>query len=226
MVMTKRTKLYLILLAVIVLAIAALLIWHAAARGGTAQAPSAPSSGEIADSNRAVKLVTVEKEITTEIIRETLRDVGLLVTQEYGFTEVVNYSSVKSLFKIELPFTESSYVAGYDGVVTAGIDFTGITVEKDDELHSVTVRLPRPEILNVDIDPKSFRLYSEKESIWNPVSIADYNDSLIELENNARTKAIENGILERAGSNARLLILSMVGSLLDPSEYTVQCFYL
>ena len=225
MVMTKRTKLYLILLAVIVLAIAALLIWHAAARGDRSQAPSAPSSGEIADSNRAVKLVTVEKEITTEIIRETLRDVGLLVTQEYGFTEVVNYSSVKSLFKIELPFTESSYVAGYDGVVTAGIDFTGITVEKDDELHSVTVRLPRPEILNVDIDPKSFRLYSEKESIWNPVSIADYNDSLIELENNARTKAIENGILERAGSNARVLILGMVGGLVDTSAYTVQCFY-
>ncbi|MBR4157603.1 MAG: DUF4230 domain-containing protein [Oscillospiraceae bacterium] len=226
MVMTKRAKLYLVLLSVIVVAIIALVIWHAASRGGGAEPVSISPKGNVVEQSRSVKLVKVEKEITTEMISETLRDVGLLVTQEYAFTEVVSYSSVKSLFNIDLPFTESSYVAGYDGVVTAGIDFAGIVVEKDDELHSVTVRLPRPKLLNVDIDPKSFRLYSEKESIWNPVSISDYNDSLIELEENARTKAIEGGIFERAGSNARLLILSMVGSLLDPSEYTVQCFYL
>lgn len=223
--MTKRTKLYLIVLAVIVLAIIVLLIWHAVAGESKTAVPAAASAGEPAGPSRAVKLVEVEKEITTEMIREKLNDVGLLITEEYLFTEVVSYSSVKQLWNIDLGFTESSYIASYDGTVTAGIDFTAIRVEKDDESKQVTIYLPRPQILGVDIDPKSFQLYSEKEGLWNRISVSDYNDSLIELEETARAKAIDKGVLDRAGANARQVVVNLVASLIDTAEYGVVTLY-
>jgi hypothetical protein len=223
--LTKRTKLYFVLLAMIVLAILALVIWHAVSGGGIAEAPAAVQAGQSAERSLPVKLIEVEKTITTEMISEKLRNVGLLITQEYAFTEVVSFSSVKTLFHLDLPFTESSFVASYDGVVTAGIDFSEIRVEKDDEQKSIRVYLPHPEILNVDVDPRSFQLYSEKDGLWNPISITDFNDSLIGLEDTAREKAIDKGVLVNAGSNARLLVTNLIGGLIDTSEYAILCLY-
>ena len=224
-VMTKRTKLYLVLLAVIVVAILALLIWHAVAGGAEPAAqPVIPAEG-YTNTQRPVKFVEVEKTISTEMISEKLNDVGLLVTEEYLFTEVVSYSSIKKLWNIDLGFTETSYLAGYDGTVTAGIDFSQISVSKDDEQRKITVYLPRPQLLGVDIDPKSFRLYSEKEGLWNRLTVTDFNDSLIELEDNARAKAVEKGILERAGANARLVVENLIGSLVDTEEYGIITLY-
>jgi len=168
------------------------------------------------------KIVTVEKEITAEIVQDSLRDAGFLVTEEYYFTEVVSYSSIKKLWNIDLGITESSYLASYDGVVTAGVDLTKAQVEKDEEKKLVTVTLPAAVIENIDIDPESFVLYSEKAGLGNRLSAADFNNSLIELEQTAREKAVERGVLERAEKNARTLIGGLVGSLVDTTEYRVE----
>ncbi len=225
MTMTKRSKLYLILIVVFVLACLALVIWHVTSGNAKAEVPSAASTGTAAERSLPVQLIRVEKEITTEMISESLRNVGLLITQEYAFTEVVSFSSVKTLFNLDLSFTESSFVASYDGVVTAGIDFTEIRVEKDEEAKMIKVYLPHAEILNVDIDPRSFQLYSEKAGLWNPITVSDFNASLIGLEETAREKAIAKGVLVNAGSNARLVIENMIGGLIDTSEYDVLCLF-
>lgn len=169
------------------------------------------------------KIVEVEKEITAEILQDGLNDIGLLVTEEYYFTEVVSFSSIKKLFKvIELGITESYYLASYDGVIRAGIDFTGIRVEKNDASRIITVTIPLPEICSVDIDPNSFELYSEKEGLGNPISIADYNQSLVELETNAAQKAVDRGLLERAAENAQLVIKNFIRSLFAEEEYSLR----
>ena len=94
-------------------------------------------------------------------------------------------------------------------------------MQKDDEQKRILVILPEPEILSVDIDPESFQLYSEKEGLGNPVSVTDYNQSLVEMERTARQKAADRGILTRASENAQKLVGQLVSSLVDTSEYTV-----
>ena len=170
------------------------------------------------------KFVEVEKQITAEVIEDGLRDMGTLITEEYYFTEVVNFSSVRNLFKtdITLPFTESSYLAGYDGVVTAGIDFTQIEITKDEDIGLITVALPKASVQNIDIDPESFVLYSEKEGLGNPFSIEDFNTSLIDLENKAESKAIERGLLTRADENAKAVISNFIGSMTDTASFRVE----
>lgn len=222
----QRTKLLVVLIALIVLSIAALVIVHAVRSGREPAAPAAvtprPSAEVIVREKEVEKIVTVEKEITSEILRDGVREVGVLVTEEYYFTEVVSFSSIKKLWKIDLGITESSYLASYDGVVRAGVDLTGAEVVKDDGQKRVTVTLPAAEIQGVDIDPESFRLYSEKAGLGNPISAEDFNNSLIELENTAREKALERGVLERADENARVLIRNLIGALVDPGEYRIE----
>ena len=180
---SRAEKIYIILISLVIAAMAAVVIVWAVKRD--APAPESPAAAiELVQPTPQIiereKIVEVEKEITSEIINDGLNEMGFLVTEEYYFTEVVSFTSVKKLFNlIELGITESAYLASYDGVVTAGIDFENITVEKDDEMLVVTVHLPEAELLNVDIDPESFILYSEKEGLGNPISVADFNNSLI-----------------------------------------------
>ena len=229
MLKTKKGKLY---LAAIILVAAAILcvILVALFTRKPAAAPITPKADEpeviIKEVEKPVeklieieKLVEVEKEVTAEMVEDGLQEMGTLLTEEYYFTEVVSFSSIKSFLNsdIKLPFTESSYLASYDGVVQAGIDFSKITVAKHDDGKNILIFLPAAEIESVDIDPNSFELYSEKVGFGNPLSASDFNSSLVELENTAREKAVSRGVLDRANENAQTVIRNFVGSLIDLS---------
>ena len=224
----KKLRIYLIALAVVLLVIIALIVWH----GGRAEPEPLPAvtprpTQQVVVRERPVekiveKLVEVEKEVSAEEIRGGLSDMGVLLTEEYYFTDVVRFSSIKKLFSIELGITESSYLASYDGVVTAGVDFTGVTVSRDEASGVVTVTLPAAQIMNVDVDPESFRLYSEKTGLGNPLSMEDFNASLVELEQSAREKALARGILTRADETARQIVKNFVSGLVDPARWTVR----
>ncbi len=217
-----------LLIGLIVLALTAIVVLVAvhAARGAAEPAvpltvTPRPAQEVVVREKEVEKIVTVEKEISSAILTDGVRELGLLVTDEYYFTEVVSYSSIKKFWKIDLGITESSYLASYDGVVRAGVDLAAASVEKDEESRRIVVTLPAAEITDVDIDPESFQLYSEKAGLGNPISAEDFNNSLVELEATAREKALARGVLERADENARALVRNVVGALCDLNEYTL-----
>ena len=224
--LAEKTKSKLLIgLIVLVVALTVVLIALHALRGRDKRAAlppvtPRPSSEVVIREKEVEKIITVEKEITADTVQESLRDAGILITEEYYFTEVVNYSSIKKLWKLDLGITESSYLAGYDGVVTAGVDLTQAKVEKDETEKLIRVTLPAAAIQNVD--PESFVLYSEKAGLGNRLSVGDFNSSLIELEQTAREKAVERGVLARAEENARTLVRGIVGPLVDLAEYRVE----
>ena len=168
-------------------------------------------------------IVEVQHQVTAEELSAGLNDMGRLVTAEYYFTAVASASTqLAPILGIKLGFTESSFLASYDGIITAGIDFSLLRVEKDEERGRVTVTMPPAAILNVDIDPDSFQLYSETTSIFTDITAEDYNNALLELEATEREKALARGILDNADENARKLVRSFIESLLDPAEYAVE----
>ena len=220
---TKKEKLYLALIAVFAAATLAVILFggHKTEPVQETYVPVVSEPDHKVVIREVEKLVEVEKTITGDMLQDGLRDMGTLITEEYYFTEVVSFTSVKKFFKteLELPFTESGYLASYDGVVTAGLDFTAIKVQKDDD--TVTVHLPKTAVQTVSIDPDSFELYSEKIGFANPITVEDYNASLAELEQTAVDKALERGLLERADANARQVITNFVGGLVDLSTVRI-----
>ena len=223
--MERKNRLYIVLIVLLLLAIAAVVFFYAGKNDEPAEIPivtAQPTQQVIIKEKEVEKIVEVQKEISSEIIQDGLNDMGLLITEEYYFTDVVSFSSIKSFLNINLGITESSYLASYDGVVTAGIDFSKISVRKDEDKATIFIDLPKSDILNVDIDPNSFQLYSEKSGLGNHVSAEDFNNSLIELENTAKAKALERGLLERADENAQKLIKNFVSGLIDTDYYSVK----
>ena len=163
-----------------------------------------------------------EKTITGDIIQSSLTDIGELATEEYYYTGVESFDSSKSFQGFELPFTTTRFIFSYDGVIKAGIDFTGIKVEKDDLKKLVTVTLPKAEILSSEIDEDSFRLYDEKQSIFNPLHVTDVNDTIRDLKAKAEADAEKKGVLKRADKNAQVLIKQFLKSTYDLTDYTIK----
>ena len=186
-------------------------------------ATSRPTPRVVVEEKVVETIVEVQHQVTAEELSAGLNEMGQLITAEYYFTAVASASTqLAPILGIKLGFTESSFLASYDGVITAGIDFSLIRVEKDEERGRVTVTMPPAAILNVDIDPDSFQLYSETTSIFTDITAEDYNNALLELEATEREKALARGILDNADENARKLVRSFIGSLLDPAEYAVE----
>lgn len=161
--------------------------------------------------------VEVEKEITTDILKEGLADMGILVTEEYFFKEVTTFESTKTLAWVIK--ANSKLVMGFEGTLTAGLDFAGIKLYKDDQAKQIRVVLPKSEIFSCSLDLDSFEVYQEDVSKWNPISAEDYTGSLKELETRATERALERGILEKADANAKSLIRSFISGLVDLTVY-------
>ena len=104
----------------------------------------------------------------------------------------------------------------------AGVDFDKIAIAADEDRKVITVEMPESEIRAVVIDKDTFKIYSEKDSLWNPLKLEDYNISLVEFEAAAREKALASGIIERSDEQAEKLVREFIGSLPNMSGYTVE----
>ncbi len=158
--------------------------------------------------------------VTTDVIEEDLSDMGFLVTQEYHFTQVEKYTKETKVLSI-IP-SSSEFMYSYEGSVLAGVDFEKIEITKDDETKTVTVVMPESEIMAVTIDKDTFEVYSEKDSLWNPLNLEDYNMSLVEFEQAAKDKALEGGILERSDEQAKKLVNEFLGNYPSLSDYDIK----
>ena len=184
-----------------------------------------------AEREEAAQTVTTIKEkekkdravitVNTKTIQDGLVNMGFLVTQEYYFTQIETYSKDKNILFV-IP-TTSGFTYSYDGAVMAGVDFAGIKIETDTDRKSITVEMPASEIQAVTIDKDTFKIYSEKDSLWNPLKLEDYNVSLVEFENAAKEKALASGILTRSDEQARSLVRQQfISSLPGTAAYTVE----
>lgn len=198
---------------------------HLQNKSSDAEAVESPEPSDLVLDADAHGLVQEVDTISFETVQEGLNDMGFLITEEYRFTEVVTREKSMELLStgIKIPFTESSYVASYDGVISAGVDFSKIVVAVDqvDQQSQITITVPKPEIHAVDIDPNSFVLYSEKTGIGNPFSVEEYNDSLKGLEDKVKGNEKAKEILPAAEEHAKKLIESFVGSLCAGKNYSL-----
>ena len=151
-----------------------------------------------------------------------LRDIGERVTQAGYFTNVQKNNKDQKLFGVSVPFTTSQYIYSYDGIVKAGLDFSELEIQVDDANKIVTVTIPEVKIFDISIDNDSLKIYDESQSIFTPLHITDLNDAQKQLKEEVRQTAIDNGILEGAARNAKVLISSFLSGTLELKNYTIE----
>ncbi len=163
------------------------------------------------------------KDITLsgETIQSGIRDIGKLCTAEYSFTHVETFESQIDLFGLKIPGTKSSYVYSYDGTILAGVDFTKITVEKDDDKKTIQIYFPKAEIISTEIDQDSFTLYGEKKGLFNPFEVEDFALSQSDMIRIEESRALDNGILNRAEENAEQILSNFLTGMFDLERYDI-----
>ena len=223
----RKRKLYILLCvipALIILVLAAVLLVRGTAGSGNGTgtaSPGAPGDTAITVKQKERKSLLENKQtVEVETVQDGLREMGFLITEEYYFTEMLTNRKVQSLGVLELGFTEESYTVSYEGYITAGIDFNGISVAADDSARTVTVTLPPAVMKDTVIDPDSVRVYNEKHSIFNDFTEKERGDAMAKFKADVEAKALEKGIIEKAARNAELVIRNFVMGFLPP-EYTV-----
>ena len=158
----------------------------------------------------------------SRIVRLGLKDIGELTTQAGYFTNVQVIKNSKEIYGWTIPLTKSKYIFSYDGIVKAGIDFSQIDVQTNEITKCIEVILPEAEIFSLEIDPESLEIYDESKSVFTPLDLEDINNSFTTLQEEVRLQAIENGILDNAFENAKLVVENMLAKSHDMNLYSIK----
>lgn len=150
-----------------------------------------------------VRQITSSQSDTKELGFE---NIGELATQVAYCTEVSHTEGDHSIFGVSIPFTKSTSIFSYEVVIKAGIDFTKVEYELNEDQTRVKIVMPKVKILSSELDLDSFKMYYEKESVFKPITMNDTNEALMALRKNAEDNAIANGLLENAKGNAEVIL--------------------
>ena len=162
------------------------------------------------------------KSISSRTVEFGLRNIGELATQAGYFTNVQIISGSRDVLGVTVPFTQSKYVYSYDGIVKAGVDFKEIKVSLDEASKTLTVSLPSAHILDVNVDENSLVVYDDARNIFSPLKISDIQESILALKEEVRQKAVDNGILRNAETNAELLITGFFQGAFSQEQYSIR----
>ena len=93
----------------------------------------------------------------------------------------------------------------------SGVDLSRVGPD-DVIIHgkSITLRIPKPEILSTRIDNQKTRVFSRQTGILVPVDPNLETEVRREAENQLREAALRDGILAAAGQNARATLTTLL----------------
>ena len=168
-----------------------------------------------------------ERTMDSTTIGGQFNDIAQLATEEYVYSSVGKFDDEGlRLLNVHVPFTGKNFLVSYEGKVTAGIkDASQIAVDVDDAAKTLTVRLPRVEVLDSTWTEGSSEVWDQTMNPINQIRVEDvteFVDSRRELE---KQKAIDGGLLDRAQARAEELARSHAQALIDGTsmeDYDVQ----
>ena len=158
------------------------------------------------------KFIGLNKEERVDNLKASIEDIGDLVTVEYNYTDILTYKDSLTLMDMKIPFTDKSYIIKYNGYIKAGVDLSKAVV-KDIKETSIELDVPVATITDSVLDEKSMVILDQKNNIFNPLDLGDYQDTLKKELNARELKAKKDGLLERAQDNADKILRKLLQGL-------------
>jgi hypothetical protein len=151
--------------------------------------------------------------VNHSVVVERVQKVAKLVSSETTMRDVVIYEDTW------YGSTKRSLVV-VTGKVLAGINLDiGSSVEIDEKAKRITISLPQPQILGIEIT--EMKTYDEQRGLWNPFNAAD-RDALFQTAREQMEKTSRDlKITETARESARELLEGMFTS----NGYSVEVGY-
>ena len=150
--------------------------------------------------------------ITNETIGVQVKELKELATIQYKYKEIASREDWNTLFNIKLPFTKSSFIVSYTGILKLGIDLSETKVDVDENSKTIKVTLPESKVLSNDFVLGKINGTKDKlvgayfENSVNPVKVKDYSEFTQSGKENAEKDARESGVFEQSKEVAKKII--------------------
>ena len=162
------------------------------------------------------------KEITVDLIKSEIKNIGEFATIEYLYTDAGKFEDVKQAWGINIPFTSKSFIMKWDGIIKAGINIEKIIIEINDAKKEIIVHIPNAEILSHEIDSEGIEILDEKDGLFNEVTVENTVQFEVTSKVAMEERAIENGILDKAFENAKEIIEKLINNdVVREQGYTI-----
>lgn len=172
-------------------------------------------------SNPTARYTEGTKEVSLDVIKTEINNIGELATVEYLYTDAGKFEDPKTVLGINVPFSTKSFIAKWDGCIKAGIQIDKIIIDVDDKNQEIIIYMPKAEILSHEIENDSIETLDEKDGLFNPIKIEDVREFDKISKDAMEERAIENGILTKAAENAKDIIKKLLSDDLTQG-YTIQ----
>ena len=184
-------------------------------------------NAEKEDLNNKLEDLLRVRDTVPEISRETLEaqinSLSELVTKKYMYRNATKQEEGKDwLFGATMPFSDTKFVAMYDGVVTAGIDLSEVSISVNQSKKQITVTLPPSKIFDHNIPQETINVLEVKNNLFNSVSFNDYNRFISAEKDVMEETAIGQGILNEANQEAKEIIKAFLEKVPGMDTYTLK----
>lgn len=151
-------------------------------------------------------VTTTKISVSSSLLNTRLQMTTKIPYTEYQYTNSCSYSNRSSVNDFDIPLTKKSFRITYDGVITAGIDSSLISLTVDNESRIISVILPEAEIISHEVKKDSFIISNVSDNYFNPILESDYMDICMSQNNAMETEALQNGLMETVYQEASDII--------------------
>ena len=163
---------------------------------------TAPETTTITTTTELTTVTTAKPTVNGVLLNSRLKENLPDATAEYAYSNACNFENRNSIGDVNIPLTKKSFTISYDGVITATLDSSLITLSVDNDAKTVTVIIPEAYIISHEIDESSFVISGKNDNIFNPISNSDYTDICLSNNSKMEEKAISNGLYDKVYENA------------------------
>lgn len=153
----------------------------------------------------------------TEVISESLNEIGELYTMEYCYTMLSSTTNPLQIFGIEMPVGEKRLSYIYSGTLRVGVDLAAAKI--DEVGNAITVTFPEM-IANNTYDEDSIEFYDVKQYSFNKKALETYQASRIANLEEVKAKAADAGIYDRARDNLSSMLDRQINAVLRAAGVT------
>ncbi len=168
-------------------------------------------------------IIVDEKSVVTSTqIKAQLNSVKKLITKEYIYTGAAKQEANKKwIFGWDMPFSDTTLVIMYDGTIIAGVDLNKINPAINEETRTITILVPEATILSHDLPQETIRIVDQKESLFNDISLDEYNKFVASEKPKREQDAIDRGLLTEATDEAKMVIEEFLQIIPGMDGYTL-----
>lgn len=153
-----------------------------------------------------------KKQVSTDAIREELKEVSKYSAYEFDYTSILYYSDPNKIMNLDVPFTNTTYIATIEGTMNIGIEGENVTFStkkgEDGNITQITVQLPHSSILDNYTDSDTLQEYEYSKGAFNPIEPKEVTDLRSDAEKKEEKKVKKSDILEKSDERIEHLLKS------------------